>query len=153
MGNTNISRREFVADAGNKVLTAALLAPLTGFGIHAMSRSVPVPITPIVIDLKAPEYLALATVGGAAYVPNPVDEKKPLIVTRTSETTLAAFSSKCTHFGCKVRLPVNGIIVCPCHNSTFDLSGKVTHGPAKTDLYQLDATLNESSITIKPKKS
>ncbi len=153
MDNPNISRREFVADTGKKVLAAALLAPMAGFGIHAMSQSIPVLLGPIVLDVKKPEYQALATVGGAVTIPNPSTAHKPIIVTRTSETTVAAFSSICPHLGCKVALPVNGVIVCPCHHSTFDLSGKVTHGPAKTDLYQFDAALSGSTITIQQKKA
>lgn len=153
MDNRNISRREFIADTGKKVVAAALLAPVAGFGIHAMSQSIPVLLSPIVLDLKKPDYQSLATVGGAAYIPNPAAANKPLIVTRTSETEVAAFSSTCPHFGCKVALPVKGVIVCPCHHSTFDLSGKVTQGPAKKDLYQFDAELGESAITIKQKKA
>jgi Rieske Fe-S protein len=45
-----------------------------------------------------------------------------------------AFRNKCTHDGCEVPCPVDGVIVCPCHGSTFNLNGDVTGGPALEDL-------------------
>ncbi len=153
MDSEQISRREFVADTGKKVLAAALLAPLAGFGVQAMSQSIPVLVNPMVLDLNKPEYRALAAAGGAVTVPNPGAPNKPIMVTRTDESTVAAFSVICPHLGCKVGLPHNGVITCPCHGSTFDMTGKVTRGPAKTDLYRFDAVLNGSTVTISQKKT
>ena len=153
MDYEHISRREFVADTGKKILTAALLAPMAGFGVHAMSQSIPALLNPIVLDLNKPEYRALAAVGGAVKVPHPMAPNKPIMVTRIDEATVAAFSVICPHLGCKVGLPQNGIITCPCHGSTFDMTGKVTKGPAKTDLYRFDAVLDGSIVTITQKKA
>jgi Rieske Fe-S protein len=153
MDYDNLSRREFVADTGKKILAAALLAPLAGCGVHAMGQSIPVLLNPIVLDLNKPEYRALASVGGAVELPHPAAPNKPIMVTRIDGTTVAAFSVICPHLGCKVGLPQNGVIVCPCHGSTFTMSGKVTTGPAKTDLYRFDATLNGTAVTITQKKA
>jgi Rieske Fe-S protein len=41
-----------------------------------------------------------------------------------------ALSSTCPHLGCQVRWEEqNGRYFCPCHNGTFDPSGKATGGP------------------------
>lgn len=41
-----------------------------------------------------------------------------------------ALSSTCPHLGCQVHWePQNGRFFCPCHNGTFDPSGKATGGP------------------------
>jgi Rieske Fe-S protein len=149
MESNNYSRREFIAQVGKSAAAIAVLAPVVGSNLVAMGKSVPVAMEPITLDLTKDEYKALAKAGGALKIPNPHDAKKPIIVTRVSETTVAAFSSKCTHWGCEVPLPVNNVITCPCHSATYDVNGKVTHGPAKKDLKTFSATLNGTIITIK----
>jgi len=70
------------------------------------------------------------------------------MILRTSETGVTALSSKCTHLGCEVPLPENGLIECPCHHANFDMTGKVTRGPAKLPLHSYSAVLNGSILTI-----
>jgi len=56
-----------------------------------------------------------------------------IIITRPTETTVAAFSAICTHQGCTVR-PAGAELDCPCHGSVFDLKGAVLQGPAQRPL-------------------
>ncbi|MEC3980976.1 QcrA and Rieske domain-containing protein [Amycolatopsis sp. H20-H5] len=59
---------------------------------------------------------------------------KDVIVARTAETTVAAFSAICTHQGCTVA-PQGAELHCPCHGSVFDaLTGAVKKGPASSPL-------------------
>ncbi|MGE0462587.1 MAG: ubiquinol-cytochrome c reductase iron-sulfur subunit [Vicinamibacterales bacterium] len=55
------------------------------------------------------------------------------ITRRTEGATAADFialSSTCPHLGCQVHWePQNNRYFCPCHNGTFDPSGKATGGP------------------------
>ena len=148
MAEKEYSRRKFITVVGKNIAAFGLVAPIVGFDLAAMSKSAPVVMGPILLDLSIPEYAALARVGGALKIPNPRDRKKPIIVVRSSETTVAAFSSKCTHWGCEASLPDNGVITCPCHGSKFDASGKVTGGPAKHDLLSFSAVLNGTAISI-----
>jgi Rieske Fe-S protein len=47
-----------------------------------------------------------------------------------SAADFIALGSTCPHLGCQVRWePQNGRYFCPCHNGTFDASGKGTGGP------------------------
>ncbi len=55
-------------------------------------------------------------------------------ITRRSDSGSAsdfiALSSTCPHLGCQVRWEAqNSRYFCPCHNGTFDPSGKATGGP------------------------
>lgn len=147
MKNGTVSRREFCADIGKGAIAVALAAPLAGMSVEAKSA----PMAPIALDLTNADYAALMNVGGAVKIANPHDKKKPIIVSRVSETEVAAFSSKCTHFGCEVSLPTDGVITCPCHNAQFDATGKVTHGPAKKNLMAFDAALSGTTVVIKDK--
>jgi Rieske Fe-S protein len=149
MDNNKLSRREFIRNVGTTAIAATLAGPVLGMTADASSGKAPLPMSPIMLDLTKPDYNALTKVGGALKIPNPHDAKKPIIVSRTSETTVAAFSSKCTHFGCEVDLPYNNVVSCHCHGSKFDATGKVTHGPAGKDLAAFFAVLEGSIITIK----
>jgi Rieske Fe-S protein len=153
MDPKNLSRREFIKNFGSTALAVAIVSPVLGMKAEASSGKPPLPMSPIMLDITKPDYNALANVGGALKIPNPHNKHKPIIVCRTSETTVAAFSSKCTHFGCEVGLPENGVITCPCHKSKFDNTGKVLHGPAKKNLMAFSAVLEGSTITIKDMES
>jgi len=149
MSSEKISRREFMKSAGAGALVVAAISPVMGVDTDASSKEAELPMQPVALDITKPEYAALSNVGGAVKIPNPHGGKKPIIVCRTAETTVTAFSSKCTHLGCEVDLPANGSIECPCHGSKFDLSGNVTHGPAKTKLPPFSAVLEGNIVTVK----
>jgi Rieske Fe-S protein len=150
MDTKNYTRREFLSTSSAYGAAAVVMGSAAGSKILAMSKSAPVPMKAIIIDISRSEYSSLAKAGQALKIPNPHD-KRPIIVNRVSETEVAAFSSKCTHWGCEVELPVNGIITCNCHHSEFTDSGKVIKGPAKKDLSRFSASLSGSIITITEK--
>lgn len=45
-----------------------------------------------------------------------------------------AISNRCTHTGCIVPCPVDGVMTCPCHGSEYNANGDVQVGPALDDL-------------------
>lgn len=47
-----------------------------------------------------------------------------------------ALSLVCTHLGCTLNV-TSSKLSCPCHGSTFDRNGLVTHGPANKSLPRL----------------
>jgi Rieske Fe-S protein len=150
MEHDALDRREFIANAGKCMILAGLMAPIAGSAAIEIKGAKPAPMPPFSLDLEKPEYHVLKQVGGSMKIPNPLDKKKPIIVVRSSETRVAAFSSKCTHWGCEVPLPAGNVIKCHCHGSVFDADGKVVHGPAKKNLAAFKATLNGSILTIEP---
>jgi nitrite reductase/ring-hydroxylating ferredoxin subunit len=57
------------------------------------------------------------------------------VVTQPTKGTFKAFSSICTHAGCRVTSIESGEIVCPCHGSHFSIvDGSVISGPAPSPL-------------------
>ena len=58
---------------------------------------------------------------------------EPAILLFDAKGELAAFSTLCTHAGCTVAWQDNGLR-CPCHNSRFDVAGRVLNGPATKPL-------------------
>jgi Rieske Fe-S protein len=54
------------------------------------------------------------------------------------EGRINAFEAKCTHLGCRINEADGDSLICPCHGSRFDLSGKAVKGPAVNSLKELN---------------
>ena len=102
----------------------------------------------VTLDLSQPDYQALRQPGGAARVAVE-DEKYPLIVFRASESNVTALSARCTHQGCQVQMPKNGRIRCPCHASTFSITGEQLSGPAPSPLPGFPAEVRDGAIVVR----
>ncbi|MFE0644027.1 Rieske (2Fe-2S) protein [Streptomyces sp. NPDC058877] len=117
---SGVARRTVVAAAGGAGLTAALAA--CGGGAD---------------DTKNTEQdgSALARTGDIPVGGGKVLADKGLVITQPTAGEFKAFSSRCTHAGCAVSAVQDGVIVCPCHQSKFDVSdGSVKSGPATAPL-------------------
>ena len=63
----------------------------------------------------------------------------------SSKDGFQALSARCPHLGCTVNFDgVSKNFKCPCHGSTFDLSGKWISGPARQNLQALPVKKNPS---------
>jgi len=141
------NRREFLADASKMAIAAGLGC----YGLQSCDNGEKPSSadTTLTLDITAAPNDALQQTGGAVYVVNPNDADRPIIVVRVSETQVNAFSSRCTHAGCKVNLPSGGRAVCPCHNAVFDTAGNRLSGPANGSLTSYEAALNGNIVTIR----
>ncbi|MFD9243314.1 Rieske (2Fe-2S) protein [Streptomyces sp. NPDC059556] len=119
---SGVARRTVVAAAGGASLAAALTA-CGGGGGDTNGKG----------DATEGETLARTAdipVGGGKVLAD-----KGVVITQPKAGEFLAFSSKCTHAGCAVSSVKDGVIVCPCHQSQFDMSdGSVKSGPAGSPL-------------------
>jgi len=72
---------------------------------------------------------------------------------RTADNQLQAFNVVCPHAGCFVDfLPDRGHYLCPCHNSTFTLAGKIedpsSPAPRGLDLLPVEVR-NQKEVWVK----
>jgi len=76
-------------------------------------------------------------------------EKVIAWVVRTDETSVVAYSPRCTHLGCAYHWeePRNQF-VCPCHESRFSIDGKVLGGPAARPLDRYAVRVENSKVLI-----
>ncbi len=123
---SGVARRTVVAAGGAGLASAALAAcggggePEGGSGTGGGDGAAPGPL------VKAADI----PVGGGRVLAD-----KGVVITQPKAGEFKAFSSKCTHAGCAVSEVKDGAIVCPCHQSRFDISdGSVTSGPATAPL-------------------
>lgn len=73
----------------------------------------------------------------------------PVVVTQPQAGQFRAFSALCTHQGCTVAGVQDGVIVCPCHSSTFSISdGSVQGGPAPTALPAVKVTVSGANVVV-----
>ncbi|SCK58669.1 Rieske (2Fe-2S) protein [Streptomyces sp. WMMB 322] len=90
--------------------------------------------------------------GKAADIPEgggKVFKEQKVVVTRPSGSEYKAFSATCTHKGCSVSEVKGGTIICPCHDSRFDISdGSVKGGPATKPLPPAKVSVKGGNIHL-----
>jgi Rieske Fe-S protein len=98
-------------------------------------------VVTVTVDTNSP----LATVGATALVTTGQDS---LLVTRNDQSTFVAVTAICTHKQCTVNGILNGLLVCPCHDSRFTTDGAVVSGPAPTALQTFPTQFAGTTLTI-----
>jgi Rieske Fe-S protein len=126
-----VSRRTVLAGAAALGVTGVLAACSSGgTGTGATATG---PVTVSTADVP---------VGGGAVVGS-------VVVTQPVAGSFKAFSSTCTHQGCTVAGVESGVIVCPCHGSTFSATdGSVRNGPATFPLPAKTVTVSGNTLTV-----
>jgi len=77
-------------------------------------------------------------------LPAGISFQQGLILVKDGDTT-RAFEGKCTHLGCRIKKFEGNELVCSCHGSRFDISGKAVKGPAIKPLKEL--IINEDLLS------
>ncbi|MET8503211.1 Rieske (2Fe-2S) protein [Streptomyces sp. NPDC004787] len=74
---------------------------------------------------------------------------KGVVITQPKQGEFKAYSSRCTHQGCAVGSVADGVIVCPCHQSHFDVNdGSVKQGPATKPLEPMPIEVAGEAIRL-----
>jgi len=133
-------------------------APLTTYAVAADGDQLWIDLRPprssgpSPAGLRLTDYPELESVGGSTVmVPDggKCGGRGPLIVIRKDATTVIALDARCTHAGCTVAFnEKRDELECPCHGSTFDLNGAVTHEPARAPLKRYPVQFDGIVIVI-----
>ncbi|MEU9408150.1 Rieske (2Fe-2S) protein [Streptomyces sp. NPDC048281] len=74
-----------------------------------------------------------------------------VVVSRSADGALKAYSTICTHAGCPINKLQGTTLVCPCHGSEFDAeTGKVVRSPATEPLNELPVKAANGRIVAGP---
>ncbi|MFF0144257.1 Rieske Fe-S protein [Amycolatopsis sulphurea] len=128
------------AVAGAAVGTVALAACGGGSGGGGSSA-------PTTAPAAGGEVLALSEVpvGQAKAAKTP--DGQDVFVAQPTAGTVACFSAICTHQGCTVNPPENGVAHCPCHGSVYNaLTGAVEQGPATQPLHKVAVKISNGRV-------
>ncbi|GAB2470949.1 Rieske (2Fe-2S) protein [Streptomyces incanus] len=100
-------------------------------------------------DANAAASNALASIADIPEGGGKVFADSKVVVTQPTAGEFKAFSATCTHQGCAVKSVADGVINCPCHNSSFSIAdGSVQSGPATKPLPAMEITVSGDSITL-----
>ncbi|MDX2269511.1 MAG: ubiquinol-cytochrome c reductase iron-sulfur subunit [Bryobacter sp.] len=78
-----------------------------------------------------------------------ITEKSTAWVVKLTEQEVVAFSPSCTHLGCAYHWEAaKNEFVCPCHTTSFSVSGKVLGGPAPRDLDRFPVKVQNNRLLI-----
>ena len=76
-------------------------------------------------------------------------EKAAAWVVREPDSSVVAFSPQCTHLGCAYHWDgANNEFLCPCHTSTFSITGEVTGGPAPRPLDRFKVRIEDGKLLL-----
>lgn len=128
METVHRTRRGFIA--------ALIALPLAAAGVWRF-LSPPRPTAPTL--LRVP--LADLPVGGALVF----RQERVALLREGGE--IIALRLVCTHLGCTVSVTPEGM-VCPCHGSRFDRTGRVLTGPAERPLERLTVRLEGAELAV-----
>lgn len=132
------TRRSFISNGGVAAIAVGTLA-LVGCSTAPAEPADPTGglapgtvVTPLsALTVGAPAAVSVDGVG--------------MLLNRTADNVVAAFSSVCTHQGCAVAATFK----CPCHGSRFDPSTGVNlAGPAKLPLPVIEVKIVDDNVVI-----
>jgi Rieske Fe-S protein len=127
-----------------RLLGTAALAGAGMIGLGACGTRPAKAIVPPAIKGKVIARTGEIPVGGGKVI-----DKWKIVVAQPSQGTFKAFTATCTHQGCTVGSPENGVITCPCHGSEFNATdGSVEQGPAGAPLQEFTVRLQGDGIIV-----
>lgn len=133
----SLDRRRFVGVCAKCITFVAL-----GGCASLVARRVPLVDGKIRLSLL--QHPELAEAGGSLKI-IPEGEDEPLYVLRLGDGEFTTLSPICTHRGCTVEIE-GARLVCPCHGSTYDRSGRVLQGPAPRALTEYRTELSSGGV-------
>ncbi|HET9382368.1 MAG TPA: Rieske 2Fe-2S domain-containing protein [Streptomyces sp.] len=130
------------------VLRGAALTPVAGTVLAACGPgddegALPAePTAPV--ELGAPDEVAAGRTR--------LFREEHVVVSRSGDGSLKAYSAVCTHAGCAIHKLEGTRLVCSCHGSEFDATtGEVLRSPATVPLVALDVREENGRIVAGPK--
>ena len=140
-----LSRRGFIGSAALSGIVAVLGgcggSDSTGPGTSTGSSGATFVNNVLTIPLSG--FASLAATNGFALFASPINGVSPnVIVINTGNNIFRAFTSVCTHEQCTVGSFDGSRMLCPCHGSQFDTTGRNVAGPAPSPLRSFTASFD-----------
>ncbi|MEU9353044.1 Rieske (2Fe-2S) protein [Streptomyces griseoloalbus] len=127
------------------VLRGVALTPVAGLGLAACGGPADTTSAPLTEPVELGPESEVTEDGAKLYrAPN-------VVVSRSEDGALKAYSSLCTHAGCPINKLEGTKLICPCHGSEFDATtGKVLREPAVAPLKPLTVEVKNGTMVARP---
>ena len=104
----------------------------------------------LAIDISQSPHTNLNNINGTSYIGSNVIDSQGLLLVKSSETKIKAYSRRCTHSSYIVNAFNNqGVAICSSgHGGSFNLNGNVTAGPPSSSLRSYATSLDGNILTI-----
>jgi cytochrome b6-f complex iron-sulfur subunit len=134
-----MDRKDFM-----KFISAAVVSGSIATIINACKKddeATAAPKADFTLDLSSASNAALLHSGGS------VISNQVIVINNNG--TYVALSDICTHQSCALSYnSAASKLTCPCHGSTFSISGSVLNGPASSSLKQYSVTQSGNTLHI-----
>jgi Rieske Fe-S protein len=88
-----------------------------------------------------------------AWTKFPPTEIGAVWIIMNKDKKFTAFTSICPHLGCGINWDEDsGKFICPCHDSFFDIEGRVLSGPSPRGMDTLETEIKDGKIFVKYQK-
>ncbi len=131
---------------------------ILGGGLLAWAGSV---VYPLLAYLKPPKQAEVEVTSVKAGKLSSIEKdsgtivrfgNKPVILVRTANGDLRAFSATCTHLDCTVQFKKDlGVIWCACHNGKYDFNGRNIAGPPPRPLDEFRVVVQGENVFVSRK--
>ena len=157
-GDYSESRRKFMGYTIGGIAATILfgyLVPLANYIVRPSLRKPDPDWSQVgsVSDLQAdePKALNFTLVTKVGWTKD--KEEQDVWAVKKPDGSLTVFSPICPHLGCGYRWnPDTKHFECPCHESVYDVAGKVLGGPAPRGLDTLPTKVEEGKLFVKYEK-
>lgn len=146
-----VSRRNFLGATGVTLLGCVLTACGGGGESGGVTEPPPAGSTTFtggVVTLSLSQIPGLTAANGHLVLALADGNRRADLVVINVGGSYKAFTSICTHEGCSVNGFNGARMICPCHGSEYDLTGKVVAGPAPLPLREYTVVLNSAAQTL-----
>jgi Rieske Fe-S protein len=139
-----VSRREMLISAAR----TALGVTVVGVAVPLLDSCSPGNLTGSRSTKKVFDVSQLTQDGQALVTKDYGPDGAPVLIVRQSAGSYYALSMLCTHAACFVGAPQQGVMVCPCHGSEYNMEGQVLRGPAFSPLHRYTLTYDATAQTV-----
>ena len=104
-------------------------------------------------QVNVPRNVKIKDIKVDAWTKFPPTEIGAVWIIMDKERKFTVFTSICPHLGCGIDWDKNlGKFICPCHDSFFDIEGRVLSGPSPRGMDTMETEIKDGKVFVKYRK-
>ncbi len=104
-------------------------------------------------QVNVPRKVKIKDIKVDAWTKFPPTEIGAVWIIMDKERKFTVFTSICPHLGCGIDWDKNlGEFICPCHDSFFDIEGRVLSGPSPRGMDTMETEIKDGKVFVRYRK-